>query len=150
MDSFENRIQSFRVERLKEQLRWTRWLVPIEAGLLGLTVSLSKLDSSIAHGPPEALRWAWVFLCLSVVSGSLFALSPYVLHNIILKEMLLAKESHTEFVWSKNYAEDPHREIPFILRHLQWASLTCFLISLVLLGLLSILGGGPNTTGCGA
>jgi hypothetical protein len=70
---FPKEIETLSAAEIKARMEWVRWIVPIEAVLLGLSVSLYKPENVQHHPHPSLLKSGWAFLALSLLAGVLAA-----------------------------------------------------------------------------
>src|SRR2546430_2190391 len=103
---FERQIQKLRWEAIKERRDWIRWIVPIEAILLGLSVSLYKPEISLHHPHPSLLKLAWVALAVSILCGVVGATGVASVRESLVKEMLEIQKSDRQLEWEQRFSQE--------------------------------------------
>ncbi len=130
--------QKLRWEALKERRDWIRWIVPIEAALLALSVSLYTHNSSQHLPCPLLLKISWGCLLLSIVVGVLAATAVASVREELAAEIDAARKIDRDFAWSQEFDKHPLREPNRILRIALWFCPVLLAIGLTLLVLSAI------------
>src|SRR5438309_10188799 len=98
--SFEEQLQKLDWVATKERTDWLRWIVPIEAVLLGLSVSLYRPEISLHHPHPLLLKLAWVALAVSIVCGVVGATDVANVREGLIDEMWEDQRKNMVYQWS--------------------------------------------------
>jgi hypothetical protein len=125
--------KKLRWEALKERRDWIRWIVPIEAALLALSVSLYSRDSSQHLLYPSLLKWAWGSFLLSIIIGVLAATVVASVREELAAEIDAARKIDRDFAWSQEFDKNPLREPNRMLRIALWLCPLLFAIGLAFL-----------------
>jgi hypothetical protein len=87
---FPELIEKLDWEARKERRDWIRWIVPIEAILLGLSVTLYKPEISLHHPHPLSLKLAWAAFALSIATGVWGATAVASVREGLVKDLVEA------------------------------------------------------------
>jgi hypothetical protein len=117
---------------------WIRWIVPIEAGVLGLSVSLYKPEISLHHVHPSFLKWAWAAFALSIVCGVIGATSVASVRRGLAKAMRGADDPKKALELSREFELHVERHPPGFITACLVLCPTLFAIGLLLLVLFTI------------
>lgn len=135
---FPEEVQKIEWANLKERRDWLRWIVPIEAVLLGLSVSLYRPESVLHHPYPSLLKWAWAFLALSIASGVFGATVISSVQADLIKHLKAADTLEKAYQRTKEIDQFRIRRPPKLLIRL--SLLLCPILLAVGLGFLVLFG----------